>query len=297
MKKFKVLIFSTLVLSVLVIFMSTLIVKQLNEYKANKEEIAEVLNFENRLMDVSEYAPRILSEYLPFLGEGEDGKIGEWDILRKKADQHYTLGLKYGFGLFVIVFIYALINYFWYQSIADKDRVLGIVFVFAAFSFLYLGLQTPFIEVEAFNIDLKIELGMLDVSKTFDGRTYYLYQNKSVFQLIALLFKGGNVLVGLCLVLFSIVFPLIKLFASLYALSKPHTQIAKRSVSLINKLGKWSMADVFISSIFLAVFSFSNMNSGVDTASKTLIGIYFFLGFVLLSIISGSFFKKVVDIE
>ena len=67
-----------------------------------------------------------------------------------------------------------------------------------------------------------------------------------------------------------------------------------KSISIINKLGKWSMADVFVSSIFLSVFSFSNMNSGVDTASKTLIGIYFFLAFVVLSIISGVFLKKIV---
>ena len=60
-------------------------------------------------------------------------------------------------------------------------------------------------------------------------------------------------------------------------------------------LGKWSMADVFISAMFLAVFSFTNMNEGVDTGSTTLIGMYFFLSFVILSIFSGFVLKKLVQ--
>ena len=285
MKNFKVLIISSVLLWIGVVLLSSKIVTQLNQYKANKEQIAEVLNFENRLLDAGEY----VGDFLSFFDTGDD-KITEWDKLRKKADLQYMSALKMGFLLAVLVLIYLLTNYFTYQSTPKKERVLGIVFVFSALSFLFLGLQTPFLEVEAYNIDLKLTSGIFDgLSKTFDGRTYYLYQNKSVFQLITLLFEGGNLLVGFCLVLFSIVFPLAKLFASLFAFIKPNTAVAQQSVKVINKLGKWSMADVFISAIFLAVFSFSNMNVGVDTASKTLIGSYFFLAFVLFSIVSGTF--------
>jgi len=290
MKNFKVLIFSTVILWVGVVLLSSKIVNQLNQYKVNKEQIAEVLNFENRLLDAGEY----VGDFLSFFDTGDE-KITTWDKLRKKADVQYELALKMGFLLVVLVLIYLLTNYFTYQSTIEKERVLGIVFVFAALSFLFLGLQTPFLEVEAYNIDLKLTSDIFDgLSKTFDGRTYYLYQNKSVFQLITLLFEGGNILVGLCLVLFSIVFPLVKLFASLFACLKPNTKVAQQSIKVIHKLGKWSMADVFISAVFLAVFSFANMNVGVDTASKTLIGYYFFLAFVFFSIVSGTFLKAVV---
>ena len=291
MKNFKVLIGSSIVLWIVVVGLSAKIVTQLNHYKHNKEEIAEVLNFENRLLDAGEYMGDILSIF-----DTGTEKISDWDKLRKKAEIQYSQALKLGFLLLVSVLIYMLINYFTYQSTPNKNQVLGIVFVSSALSFLFLGLQTPFIEVEAFNIDLTLTSGVFDaLSKTFDGRTYYLYQNKSVFQLITLLFEGGNFLVGLCLVFFSIVFPLIKLLASLLILIKPKTSIAQKSVRIINKLGKWSMADVFIAAVFLAVFSFANMNVGVDTASKTLIGSYFFLAFVVLSIVSGVFLKDVVS--
>lgn len=283
MRNFKILILSTILLSFGVTYLSVNIVTELNEYKANKNQISEVLNFENRILDVG--------EYIPFFGDG-DSKIEEWDVLYKKAAEHYDIALKYGFVLLVVVLIYAFVNYLTYQKTADKERVLGIVFVFAALSFLYLGLQNPFLEVEAFSKDLELDLKL--VSKSFEGRTYYLYQNKSVLELIKLLFSGGNLLVGLCVLLFSIVFPLFKLMASLFALVWPKTSIAQRSLSIINKLGKWSMADVFISAVFLAVFSFANMNVGVDTASNTLIGLYFFLAFVVLSILSGQFLKHVI---
>jgi len=283
MRKFKVLILSTVLLFFCVTFLSTKIIQQLNQYKVNKNEIADLLNLENRVLDGS--------EILPFFGNGES-KLEEWDVLYKEASGEYDTALKYGFALLVVVLVYAFINYLIYQSTVEKRRVLGIVFIFAALSFLYIGLQTPFIEVEAYSIDFKLGSGLF--SKTFEGRTYFLYQNKSVFELIKLLFTGGNLLVGLCVVLFSIVFPLFKLFVSLIALIKPNTKLALRSVSIINKLGKWSMADVFISAVFLAVFSFASMNVGIDTASNTLIGLYFFLAFVLLSIVSGQFLKHVI---
>ena len=290
MKHFKVLISSSVILLILVFTITVKEVKILNQYKAHKEEIAEVLNFENRLLDAREY----LGEVLSFLGN-EDEKISDWGTLNRKADNEYKSALKWGYLLYLIVFVYLLINYFTYQNTTEKYRVLGIIFVLASVSFLYLGLQTPFLELEAFNKDLTLSSGFFDqLSKTFEGRTYYLYQNKSVFQLIGLLFTGGNFLVGFALLIFSVIFPLIKLTSTLIALITPKSVYAKKSVNVINKLGKWSMADVFVSAVFLAVFSFTNMNEGVDTSAQTLIGLYFFLTFVILSIVSGIFLNKVV---
>jgi hypothetical protein len=268
-------------------------VKILNQYKTHKEEIAEILNFENRLLDAREY----IGELFSFFGN-EDQKISDWGALNRKATTEYDNALKLGYLLYLFVFIYLLINYFYYQHKPIKYRVLGISFVVASVSFLYLGLQTPFLELEAFNKDLTLSSGIFEsIGKTFEGRTYYLYQNKSVFQLITLLFTGGNILVGFTLLLFSVIFPLIKLVATLLSFIFPQSNLSNKSVNMINKLGKWSMADVFVSAVFLAVFSFTNMNEGVDTSAQTLIGLYFFLTFVILSIISGIFLNKVVKTE
>jgi hypothetical protein len=290
MKHFKTLIFSSITLLLIVFIITIKEVIILNQYKHHKEEIAKVLNFENRLLDAREY----IGELISFFGN-EDQKISDWGALNRKATVEYNNALKLGYLLYLFVFIYLLVNYFSYQHKPIKNRVLGISFVVAGISFLYLGLQTPFIELEAFNKDLTLSSGVFEsIEKTFEGRTYYLYQNKSVFQLISLLFTGGNILVGFALLLFSLIFPLIKLLATLLSFIFPKSNLSNKSVNVINKLGKWSMADVFVSAVFLAVFSFTNMNEGVDTSAQTLIGLYFFLTFVILSIISGIFLKKVV---
>ena len=285
LKNYKTLIFSTVALFVFVLYLSIGVVGHLKNYKSNKDEIAEVLNFENRIMDAQ--------EYVPFFSNTDD-KINQWDKLNKKATVSYKKAIRLGYFLAFSVFAYLLVNYFVYQNF-ELNRVLGIAFIVGGLSFLYLGLQNPFLEIEAYSKDLKISANLIHIDKTFDGRTYFLYQNKSVFELIKLLFTGGNILVGLCIVFFSIVFPLVKLSASLLVLIKPNSQASKKSINIINKLGKWSMADVFVSAVFLAVFSFTNMNNGVDTSSSTLIGLYFFFAFVLLSILSGVFLKKVVE--
>jgi hypothetical protein len=284
MGNFKILIISSLVLFLGVLLLSINITTKLNSYKADKESIAEVLNFESRLLDGS--------ELFSFLGS-EEQKMSDWTDLKDKANAKYWSAIGDGIGLVTLVLIFMVLNYMYYQSAPNLNQILGVVFVLASLSFLYLGLQTPFIEVEAYNDDLSV--GVSFISKTFEGRTYYLYQNKSIFELIKLLFLGGNIIVGFCILVLSVIFPLVKLMSSLVIFINPNTNFAQKALKTLNAIGKWSMADVFISAVFLSVFSFANMNVGVQTSSNTLIGLYFFLIFVILSIVSGKFLKMAVN--
>ena len=114
---------------------------------------------------------------------------------------------------------------------------------------------------------------------------YYYYQSKSIAQLITILFDDKNFLVGISILLFSIILPILKLSLTLFLAlsSKSYHTLSK----ILSYVGKWSMADVFVASCFLAYLSFSNMNVGIDTESKTLVGLYFFFSYVVLSIIMG----------
>ena len=60
----------------------------------------------------------------------------------------------------------------------------------------------------------------------------------------------------------------------------------------VEKSGKWSMADVFVVAVFLAYLAFSNIQSGIQTESNTLPGLYFFLSYCLLSIMASTFFAS-----
>jgi len=65
----------------------------------------------------------------------------------------------------------------------------------------------------------------------------------------------------------------------------------------VGRIGKWSMADVFVVATFLSYLSFSNMNSGIDTEAKTLVGLYFFLAYCILSIASSPIIELAVKRE
>lgn len=282
MKKFGFLFVTSIVLFSGVIILSITVTRHLQAYYDQKMHVAEELDFKNRMLDVW--------EYVPFTSTAEE-KVELWQETEQACARQYTAALTEGLLLLILVALFVLVNLSFYRKKPHRIQVYGLVMVFASFSFLYLGLQSPFLEIEAFNRDLTISS---PIDFTYEGRVYYFYQNKSVFQLIGLLYTGGNFLVALCVLLASIIFPVTKLIASAFVFFKPESNASKRIIPLISNLGKWSMADVFVASIFLAYFSFSNMNTGVETGSQTLIGTYFFLCFVVTSIASGFVFKNLV---
>lgn len=323
MKKFTFLFVSFIVLFSSVVYLTFTISERLSFYHAKKMEMAQTLNFENRLMNVW--------EWIPFNTAGDE-KVRLWQRLDVEATALYKDAMIMGTTLAAVVLIFTFANLLYYRKRDHKMQIYGLVMVFSALSFLYLGLQSPFLEIEAYNKDLAFQIPLdidgsviiksyqdhisaelpfglalsdipyvdesgqfhYDLDQTFKGRMYYFYQNKSVLELIKLLYTSGNFLVAICVILFSIVFPLAKLFSSMIIFLNPRSKTAHKLTPAVIYLGKWSMADVFISAMFLGVFSFTNMNEGVDTGSSTLIGMYFFLSFVILSILSGFVLKKLV---
>jgi uncharacterized paraquat-inducible protein A len=61
--------------------------------------------------------------------------------------------------------------------------------------------------------------------------------------------------------------------------------MGKNITKIIDKLGKWSMADVFIVSFLVVFFS---TKQDINSALKIESGLYFFLGYVLLSMLGSS---------
>ncbi len=289
MKQYWKLILTTSLLVLATIFVSTKIVNALNEYRAIKLEVAALLDFEERILTTK--------EWLPFSGESTR-IIQQSDNLLEQAERKYEEAVYYSLYLFVTVLLYLLSIYFFCYLAADRNRIFGLALIMSSLTFIYLGLQTPFLELEAYNKDIvfkiPIDLGFYEhtFEKSFDGKVSYFYQNKSVVALIKLLFTGGNVLVGVALLLASVVFPLLKLSISFWYFVSPNKAFSEQLLHIIKGIGKWSMADVFVAGIFLAYFAFNNMNVGVATEANTLIGLYFYLSFVVLSICSGYFIKK-----
>ena len=129
------------------------------------------------------------------------------------------------------------------------------------------------------------------IDKVFPGRTYFYYQNKGVFDIMNILFKSKNYIVGVCIGLFSFLIPCIKLGASLFMLLFP-TFSSKRTQTMLSFISKWSMADVYVVGAFLSYLSFSNMNPGVDVEANIVFGLYFFLSYVIISVFLGEVIKR-----
>jgi uncharacterized paraquat-inducible protein A len=113
---------------------------------------------------------------------------------------------------------------------------------------------------------------------------YFYYQSKSVLELIALLFRQNNFVVGLSILIFSVLIPVVKNglgLASLYRERLPRPGILHW---FLLRSGKWSMADVFVVAIFLGFLAFNNLQTGIQTESRVLPGLYFFLAYALLAI-------------
>jgi len=186
----------------------------------------------------------------------------------------------------LLVFLFHYNSEVWYKAVAVT--LIGISSIM-----LMVGLFVPMIEIGCFYDDLHIPLdvnilGMsMDFSQTFEGRINFFYQSKSIMGVISLLFKNGNGLVGICILMFSVVIPFLKLIFQAAVLFNTKLHKRKQLRNVVSYLGKFSMADVFIAAIFLAYFALSSMQTGVETDSSSLPGMYFFLGYALLSIFSS----------
>lgn len=298
-------------------------IHQLNQdYQLHMQQHVEVLNFEDRLFNATEWSLLLIEKAFHFVDDTEWNEKEQIAVhLLLEAENDYSLilekSIEIGVFAFSIIFLSFLINF---KNNFKKHLILP--FFIVCTSFLYLGITTPMLEISASNTDLKIPIALdlssltspiekgleyfdewtgLNTSESaitdkletyilFEGKIYYYYQSKSVLQLISILFKENNLLVGISILLFSIVLPILKMTLTfILSVSK---QKNKSLEKILTYIGKWSMADVFVASCFLAFLSFSNMNVGIDTESKTLVGIYFFFSYVILSMIMGSLKSK-----
>lgn len=266
-------------------------------YNKQKTTYTETLNFQKRLLNAREWV---------FSSEWEEKKVSAQKIF-VEARKDYTLAKRWGYlsAALAVIYLILVLLFFRVNSLFYKKMSIG--FISIAFVCLMAGIFAPMLEIDAFSNNLeiplktKVNLGItkvkVDLSKTFEGRMYFYYQNKSITGLIKLLFQKKNWIVGFAILAFSVVVPLVKLAFSLLLLFSGVVRNTDWIKGMISSIGKWSMADVFVAAIFLAYLSFQNMNSGIDTESNPLLGAYFFLTYCLFSISSSYFINLSIKRE
>ena len=169
-----------------------------------------------------------------------------------------------------------------------------------SFILLFGGLSLPMIDIDARISEMSFSL--LGESISFSDQVLY-FKSKSILEIVQIMLAQGKadvLAVGLLVLLFSVLFPLLKLICSclyLYARSLRDNGFIK---FMIFKTGKWSMADVMVIAIFMAYIGFSGilneqlnhlggLSNSVEmlTTNQTELqtGFFLFTAFVVMSLL------------
>jgi hypothetical protein len=176
-----------------------------------------------------------------------------------------------------------------------------VVLMLFCISMLAAGVLSPMLEVEV--RITKLDATLLGTPIEFRDQSLY-YRSKTVFEVFQTLIEMGRpemTLVAVLVILFSVVFPLLKMLALSACVFRPALLRTSRLVKLLAfELSKWSMADVMVLAIFMSFVAFNGViGSALEglrgvpnvqqlqiptNASKILPGYYLFIGFCVSSI-------------
>jgi len=131
----------------------------------------------------------------------------------------------------------------------------------------------------------------------------------SLITTIQELFQDDRIFVALLILIFSICIPVLKTILVSIAFIKKEQLIEKKLINFVASIGKWSMADVFVIAIFLAVLSTNHAETSdvqqlimfgfkvnLDISSETLSfvgqGFYYFTAYCLLSLFGTHLYHR-----
>lgn len=185
-----------------------------------------------------------------------------------------------------------------------------ILLVLSLVVLLIAGVSMPMIDMQATIPRMSVEV--LGHPIHFLNQDLY-FQSKSILDVFWVMIKHKTAqmkVVGVLLVTFSIIFPVLKIFASLGYYHDYRNARKNRLVNfLVFKAGKWSMADVMVVAIFMAYVGFNGIISTgfrdlkaavqredvmflTTNATSLQPGFYIFLTYTLLALFLSGFLTR-----
>ena len=150
----------------------------------------------------------------------------------------------------------------------------------SALTVLYFGLFSPILSV---TIHKEIE---------YIGDVVLSFESKSVLGSVVKLWEGGDIVVALTILLFSVLVPLLKTVSLMFVSIVVESRFAHGIVKFFKMIGKWSMVDVFVVATLLVFLS----GNGSDVSQAEIqIGIYFFLAYVIVSMLVSLSAEKMLE--
>ena len=251
-------------------FLAYQIIDSSNQASASYQEVINRLDLDSQ----TELAWKTLLEQLTLsLYEGASEVSREIQQLQDKASSQYADVSRYSSIFLLVTIVYlAAIYYLLNKNNALRQRQLITDLMLLAFICLAIGVSTPILNLIAFK-----ELPVV-------GMVVLKYESKSILSIIETLWIKQNYLVCCLVFLFSILIPFLKLFFIMAVKLSSQSQLSRRLNSFINLIGKWSMTDVFVVAVLLAVFT---LNTDESTDAWIGHGLYFFVSYAILSMFLG----------
>lgn len=153
-----------------------------------------------------------------------------------------------------------------WQSASLVQRT-GLILAALSYVLLVPGVTEPIMTISA-------ELNV------FGLRTQLFHESRSIWETVETLHDLGYTVVAFLIVTFSLIIPVLKALIISLTWLFPSPMRWK----FVSAISKWSMADVFVVGILVAFFT---AQSTAELDSELLEGFWWFLGFCLLSIVSG----------
>ena len=143
------------------------------------------------------------------------------------------------------------------------------------FNVIAIALFIPGILLPMFSLNMTMTANVSGGSLT----NTLVAKNLSLINTIQELWQDERLLVALLILVFSIGIPITKFILVTIAYIKKHSALEKTIYNIIGAIGKWSMADVFVVAIFLAVLS----TNQAETATQQQIALFGFKLDLLIS--------------
>jgi len=213
---------------------------------------------EQAKLQLEKFATSILGT---LVGSERQMNFSKIEAKRTRAMHH----AKYATGYFILMLLGVLLFYFVLPL--QAFTFFGSV---AAMMTLLLGLVTPLLMV---TIHTQVE---------YLGDIVLSFESKGVVGSIVKLFEGGDIVVALVIVLFSVVVPVLKVTTLLFVSVFVKSPFAHKIVKFFKAIGKWSMVDVFVVAVFLVYLT---ANKGDVSRAEVEVGLYFFLAYVIVSML------------
>jgi hypothetical protein len=239
---------------------------------------------------------------------GATDKAGFEKINAAGLAQIHTDTYRYSFGMLgcivAILLLWLLLRY--KRNLHVPLYILSVV---SAMILLAVGLTTTMIEIDA-RIS-KMDLHFLGKAISFKDQGLF-FQSKSIIDVVMLLLRTGKFdsqVVGILILVFSVVFPFMKLSATGIALVSEDKWAKNKIVRYFAfESGKWSMADVMVVAILMTYIGFNGIvhttlsslhfdDSTVTTIStnNTSVqpGYIIFIAFVIYGFVLSAILKKI----